>query len=104
MRWCCSLEACTLLYSLQNPGSLCKRMVQTSTPFSAPVPQVKRAEDDLLAARRANTALRADKAKLDETISTLQLENDMVARQVGGGVLSRARRASIQAHYTAPRC
>ncbi len=56
------------------------------TPMSrprSPRPQVKRAEDDLLAARRANTALRADKAKLDETISTLQLENDMVARQVG---------------------
>lgn len=44
--------------------------------------QVKRAEDDLLAARRANTSLRADRAKLDETISTLKLENDMVSRQV----------------------
>ncbi|GFR48534.1 hypothetical protein Agub_g10430 [Astrephomene gubernaculifera] len=53
--------------------------------------QVKRAEEDLLAARRSNTALRADKAKLDETISTLKLENDMVARQVKAAVDSREK-------------
>ncbi|GLI65004.1 hypothetical protein VaNZ11_008430 [Volvox africanus] len=53
--------------------------------------QVKRAEEDLLAARRTNGALRADKAKLDETISTLKLENDMVARQVKAAVEAREK-------------
>ncbi|PNH02795.1 Coiled-coil domain-containing protein 39 [Tetrabaena socialis] len=51
--------------------------------------QVKRAEDDLLAARRSNTALRGDKGKLDEALSTLKLENDMVHRQVKAAVDTR---------------
>ncbi|KAG2422661.1 hypothetical protein HXX76_015898 [Chlamydomonas incerta] len=59
--------------------------------YSMLLEQVKRAEDDLLAARRANTGLRGDKAKLDETISTLKLENDMVSRQVKGSVDAREK-------------
>ncbi|KAG2493473.1 hypothetical protein HYH03_008290 [Edaphochlamys debaryana] len=53
--------------------------------------QVKRAEDDLLAARRTNNTLRTDRGKLDETISTLKLENDMVSRQVKAAVDSREK-------------
>lgn len=44
--------------------------------------QVKHAEDALLAARRHNGTLKGDKAKIDETIATLRLENEMIGRQV----------------------
>lgn len=44
--------------------------------------QVKHSEEDLLRARRTNTALKADKTKLDELLGALKLENEMIGRQV----------------------
>ncbi|KAL6756441.1 hypothetical protein V8C86DRAFT_2647977 [Haematococcus lacustris] len=44
--------------------------------------QVKHSEEDLLKARRVNVAFSADKAKIDEVLGTLKLENEMVGRQV----------------------
>lgn len=46
------------------------------------VEQVKHSEEDLLRARRGNGGLRAEKGKIEETTSTLRLENEMTARQV----------------------
>lgn len=34
-------------------------------------------------ARRAHGTLKGDKVKVDETLGTLKLENDMILRQVG---------------------
>eukprot|EP00195_Chlamydomonas_chlamydogama_P009299 CAMPEP_0202915398 /NCGR_PEP_ID=MMETSP1392-20130828/65575_1 /ASSEMBLY_ACC=CAM_ASM_000868 /TAXON_ID=225041 /ORGANISM="Chlamydomonas chlamydogama, Strain SAG 11-48b" /LENGTH=937 /DNA_ID=CAMNT_0049607407 /DNA_START=168 /DNA_END=2981 /DNA_ORIENTATION=- len=53
-----------------------------NTEHSMLLEQVKHAEDDLLQARRANTRLKGDKGKIEETTSTLKLENEMIGRQV----------------------
>lgn len=53
--------------------------------------QVKRAEEDLLKARRSNTRLRADKAKVEETIATLKLETDTITRQLQGSVSDKEK-------------
>mmetsp|Transcript_9124 Transcript_9124/g.17160 ORF Transcript_9124/g.17160 Transcript_9124/m.17160 type:complete len:907 (-) Transcript_9124:51-2771(-) len=53
--------------------------------------QVKHAEDDLLNARRRSTALRTDRGRIDESLATLKLENEMVSRQVKGQIEAKEK-------------
>jgi len=53
--------------------------------------QVKHSEEDLLHVQRANAALKADRAKIDESIRTLKLEVEMAVRQVKGAVADKEK-------------
>ncbi|KAF5827559.1 coiled-coil domain-containing protein 39 [Dunaliella salina] len=53
--------------------------------------QVKHSEEDLLHVQRANAALKADRAKIDESIRTLKLEVEMAVRQVKGAVTDKEK-------------
>ncbi|MEW5311178.1 MAG: hypothetical protein WDW38_002914 [Sanguina aurantia] len=63
-------------------GKLTAVLEGVNAEHSMLMEQVKHAQEDLLTARRAHGTLKADKVKVDETLGTLKLENDMILRQV----------------------